>query len=401
MKVLVADKFEQSGLDGLKLAGCTLVYDPDVKDDTLTHSILANTPDVLVVRSTKVTAPMMENSILKLIVRAGAGYNTIDVQAASSKGIYVSNCPGKNSIAVAELAFGLMLGLDRRIPDNVSDLRSGKWNKKEYSKAKGIYGKTLGLVGFGNIGKEMAVRAKSFGLTVLVWSRSLTQEKAATLGVTFAPTLGDVARHSDMVSVHLALSKDTRGIIGKDFFDAMKKGAYFINTSRGEIIDQDALSSAIKEKGVRAGLDVFANEPEGGEAVFSDPVVQLPVVYGTHHIGASTDQAQEAIASETVRIIREFKETGHVPNVVNLSVKSPATWRLIVRHLNQPGVLASVLDGIKAENINVLEMENIVFADAQAAVARINLADEPHQGTVEKVKSLNANIIAIDLVKLA
>lgn len=343
----------------------------------------------------------MENSILKLIVRAGAGYNTIDVQAASSKGIYVSNCPGKNSIAVAELAFGLMLGLDRRIPDNVSDLRSGKWNKKEYSKAKGIYGKTLGLVGFGNIGKEMAVRAKSFGLTVLVWSRSLTQEKAATLGVTFAPTLGDVARHSDMVSVHLALSKDTRGIIGKDFFDAMKKGAYFINTSRGEIIDQDALSSAIKEKGVRAGLDVFANEPEGGEAVFSDPVVQLPVVYGTHHIGASTDQAQEAIASETVRIIREFKETGHVPNVVNLSVKSPATWRLIVRHLNQPGVLASVLDGIKAENINVLEMENIVFADAQAAVARINLADEPHQGTVEKVKSLNANIIAIDLVKLA
>ncbi|MCK6600807.1 MAG: 3-phosphoglycerate dehydrogenase family protein [Bacteroidetes bacterium] len=401
MKVLVADKFEQSGLDGLKLAGCTVIYDPDVKDDSLTRSILTNTPDVLVVRSTKVTAPMMENSTLKLIVRAGAGYNTIDVQAASSKGIYVSNCPGKNSIAVAELAFGLLLGLDRRIPDNVADLRSGKWNKKDYSKAKGIYGKTLGLVGFGNIGKEMAVRAKSFGLTVLVWSRSLTQEKAAALGVTFAPTLGDVARHSDLVSVHLALSKDTRGIIGKDFFDAMKKGAYFINTARGEIIDQDALSSAIREKGLRAGLDVFANEPDASEAAFTDPVVQLPGVYGTHHIGASTDQAQEAIASETVRIIREFKETGHVPNVVNLSVKSPATWRLIVRHLNQPGVLASVLDGIKAENINVLEMENIVFADAQAAVARINLADEPHQGTVEKVKSLNANIIAIDLVKLA
>lgn len=401
MKVLVADKFEQSGLDGLKLAGCTVIYDPDVKDDSLTRSILTNTPDVLVVRSTKVTPPMMENSTLKLIVRAGAGYNTIDVQVASSKGIYVSNCPGKNSIAVAELAFGLMLGLDRRIPDNVSDLRSGKWNKKDYSKAKGIYGKTLGLVGFGNIGKEMAIRAKSFGLTVLVWSRSLTQEKAAALGVSFAPTLGDVARHSDLVSVHLALSKDTRGIIGKDFFDAMKKGAYFINTARGEIIDQDALSSAIREKGLRAGLDVFANEPEASEAAFTDPVVQLPGVYGTHHIGASTDQAQEAIASETVRIIREFKETGHVPNVVNLSVKSPATWRLIVRHLNQPGVLASVLDGIKAENINVLEMENIVFADAQAAVARINLADEPHQGTVEKVKSLNANIIAIDLVKLA
>jgi len=400
MRVLVADKFEQSGLDGLKSIGCTVIYDPDVKDDSLTESISKNSPDILVVRSTKVTEAMMPAGSLKLIVRAGAGFNTIDVAAASRKGIYVSNCPGKNSIAVAELAFGLILSLDRRIPDNVADLRNGKWNKKEYSKAKGLYGKTIGLVGLGNIGKEMVTRAKSFGMNVMVWSRSLTQEKAEELDVIFAPTLGELAKHSDIVSVHLALSKDTRGLIGKSFFDGMKKGASFINTSRGEVVDQNALLQAITEKGLKAGLDVFAAEPEGGVAEFTDPIGKEINVYGTHHIGASTDQAQEAIAAETVRIVKEFRETGHVPNVVNLSVKSPATYRLIVRHLNKPGVLASVLDGIKAENINVLEMENIVFADAEAAVARINLQDEPHAGTVEKVKSMNPNIIAIDLVKL-
>src|SRR5215207_2034099 len=134
MKVLVADKFEKSGLEGLKAAGCEVVYEPDLKDDSLTEAIGKTGADVLVVRSTKVTAPMLDAGRLSLIVRAGAGYNTIDVAAASRRGIYVSNCPGKNAIAVAELAYALMLSLDRRVPENVADLRAGKRNKKEYSK---------------------------------------------------------------------------------------------------------------------------------------------------------------------------------------------------------------------------------------------------------------------------
>src|SRR5215831_6517836 len=163
MKVLIADKFEQSGLDGLKAAGCEVVYQPDLKDDA--HA------DVLVVRSTAVTGPMLESGSLSLVVRAGAGYNTIDVATASTRGIYVSNCPGKNAIAVAELAFALILALDRRVPDNVADLRAGAWNKKEYAKARGLYGRTLGLLGYGNIGQEMARRANAFGMPVVVWSR--------------------------------------------------------------------------------------------------------------------------------------------------------------------------------------------------------------------------------------
>src|SRR5512132_2921372 len=155
MRVLIADKFEQAGRDGLQSIGCEISYQPDLKDETLVDAIRNERPDVLVVRGTKVTEPMLDAGPIKLVVRAGAGYNTIDVAAASKRGIYVSNCPGKNSIAVAELAFALILALDRRVADNVADLRAGKWNKKEYSKARGLFGSTLGIIGFGNIGQEM------------------------------------------------------------------------------------------------------------------------------------------------------------------------------------------------------------------------------------------------------
>src|SRR5215207_7619771 len=170
MKVLVADKFEQSGIEGLASAGCEVVYEPDLKDDALTEAVRTSGADVLVVRSTKVTTPMLDAGRLSLIVRAGAGYNTIDVAGASKRGIYVSNCPGKNAIAVAELAFALILSLDRRVPENVADLRAGKRNKKEYSKARGLFGRTLGLIGFGSIGQEMARRGRAFGMQVVVWS---------------------------------------------------------------------------------------------------------------------------------------------------------------------------------------------------------------------------------------
>src|SRR5262245_18354899 len=177
MKVLVADKFEKSGLDGLKAEGCEVLYQPDLKDDALTQAIRDTGADVLVVRSTVVTAPMLEGGALSLVVRAGAGYNTIDVATASKRGIYVSNCPGKNAIAVAGLAFALLLALDRRVPDNVAELRAGTWNKKEYSKAKGLFGQTLGLLGYGNIGKEMARRAHAFGMPIVVWSRRFASGK--------------------------------------------------------------------------------------------------------------------------------------------------------------------------------------------------------------------------------
>ena len=400
MRVLIADKFEQSGRDGLEAAGCQFSYQPDVKDDALVEAIRAYDPEVLVVRSTKVTEPMLDAGALKLIVRAGAGYNTIDVAAASRRGVYVSNCPGKNSVAVAELALALILALDRRVADNVIQLREGKWDKKEFSKARGLLGRTLGLVGTGQIGREVVTRAHAFGMRVIAWSRSLTDESAAVLGVERREHLPDVARESDIVSVHVALKPETRGLIGADFFGAMREGAYFINTARGEVVDQDALRRAMREKDVRAGLDVFANEPTSSAGEFTDDFAREPNLYGTHHIGASTDQAQEAIAAETVRVIQTFKETGRVPNVVNLARRSPATHTLVVRHRDRPGVLASVLDRVRSESINVQEMENVIFEGSEAAVARINLEGGLASNVLEKLKADNPDIIELSLLEI-
>jgi D-3-phosphoglycerate dehydrogenase len=407
MKVLVADKFEQSGLEGLKAAGCDVVYQPDLADQPLADAIGRTGADVLVVRSTKVTAPMLDAGSLSLIVRAGAGVNTIDVAAASQRGIYVSNCPGKNSIAVAELAFGLVLSLDRRIPDNVAELRAGTWNKKEYSRAKGLYGRTLGLLGLGNIGQEMARRARAFGMPVLVWSRRFTDRGAAArddlpadLDIRVINTPEEVVERADVVSVHLALTNETKGFVGANLFNRMKRGAFFVNTARAEVVDYAALAEAVKHRDIRVALDVYAAEPAGATGAFNDPVVALPNVYGTHHIGASTDQAQEAIATEAVRIIRTYKESGKVPNVVNLSTNTPATHMLVVRHRDRPGVLAHVFDHLRGGNINVQETENIIFEGAEAAIARINVDAEPAAPLLKSIEKGNRDILHLHLVKL-
>jgi D-3-phosphoglycerate dehydrogenase len=400
MKILIADKFEQSGQDGLRAIGCDVSYQPDLKDDALVAAVADTQPDALVVRSTKVTEPMMDAGAIKLIVRAGAGYNTIDVAAASKRGIYVSNCPGKNSIAVAELAFALILALDRRIADNVIQLRAGQWNKKEFSKARGLYGRTLGLIGVGKIGQEMIPRARAFGMPVIAWGRSLTPDLALMLGVDYKDSPQEVAREADVVSVHVALKPETRSLVGADVFNSMKEGAYLINTARGEVVDQAALVHAMKTRGIRAGLDVYAAEPTSATGEFTDEIAQNENLYGTHHVGASTEQAQEAIASETVRIIQTFKDTGRVPNVVNLAQRTPATHMLVVRHRDRPGVLAQVLDAIRKADINVQEMENIVFEGSEAAVARINLEAAPSTATLEKVRVENHDIIELSLLRL-
>ncbi len=406
MKVLVADTFEQSGLDGLAAIGCEVVYQPDVKEASLVDAVRNTGAAVLVVRSTQVTEAVLDAGALSLIVRAGAGVNTIDVAGASRRGIYVSNCPGKNAVAVAELAMGLMLALDRRIPDNVAELRAGTWNKKEYSKARGLAGRTLGLIGFGNIGQEVAVRARAFGMPVRVWTRRLASDAAEATrvaeahGVTVAATPAEAVTGADVVSVHLALTKDTRGFVNAELLAHVKAGAYFINTARAEVVDQPALAAAVVAKGLRAGLDVFATEPAGAAGAFADDIVRLPGVYGTHHIGASTGQAQDAIAGETVRIVRTFKDTGRVPNVVNLARSTPATHMLVVRHQDRPGVLAHVFAELRAAHLNVQETENVVFDGAEAAVARINIDGAPGPQVLDAVRD-HTHILDVQLVKLA
>ena len=412
MKVLVADQFERSGLDGLAALGCDVVHDPSLEGEALAAALAEAGAEVLVVRSTKVTAPMMDARGLALIVRAGAGTNTIDLAAASARGIFVSNCPGRNAIAVAELAFGLILSLDRQIPDNVADLRAGRWNKKAYARARGVHGSTLGLLGFGNVAQELARRAQAFGCNLVIWSRRFADDPGADLTpygldrtqpgatVTIAASPADVAVRADILSVHVALTPETRGLVGADILDRLRPGALFINTARAEVVDYEALAAAVRERGLRVGLDVFPDEPAAPTAEFVVPLVSEPGVYGTHHIGASTDQAQEAIAAETVRIVAAYSQTGRVPNAVNLARRTPATHLLVVRHRDRPGVLAHVFDHLRLAAINVQESENIVFDGAEAAIARINLDGAPTAASLDEIRSGNENILSVQLVAI-
>ncbi len=401
MKVLIADKFEKVGIDGLKELGCSIVSQPDLTADALPAAVEEVDPHILIVRSTKVSAETLNaGTALTLVIRAGAGIDTIDVAAASSRGIFVSNCPGKNSIAVAELVMGLVLACDRRIPDQVAELRQGKWNKGENSKARGLYGRTLGIVGLGQIGREVALRARAFGMRVLAWSRTLTHEEADRLGVAYAHTPLEVARLSDVVTINVAATTETKHLVNAEFLAAMRPGSYLINTSRGSVVDEAALAHAIGEKKLRAGLDVFQGEPGGGTGELRSAILQSPGVYGTHHVGASTDQAQVAIAHEVIRIVQAFQATGEVPNVVNRLARSSASHVLSIRHRNRPGVLAHVFAVLAGAEINVEEVENIIYHGAQATLARIHLDGAPENGALERIRSGNADIISVELSEI-
>jgi D-3-phosphoglycerate dehydrogenase len=401
MKVLIADKFEKVGIDGLQELGCEVVSQPDVKAEGLAALIGETDPHILIVRSKKVGAEALSaGTALTLVIRAGAGIDTIDVATASSRGIFVSNCPGKNSIAVAELVMGLLLACDRRIPDQTADLRQGRWNKGEYSKARGLYGRRLGVVGLGQIGREVASRARAFGMRVIAWSRSLTHEEAEALGLVYALTPLEVAHHADAVTINVAANAETKHLVNAEFLAAMRPGAYLINTSRGSVVDEAALARAIEEKKIRAGLDVFQNEPAGSAGAFAPAVVQLPGVYGTHHVGASTDQAQVAIAHEVIRIVQAFRESGEVPNVVNRLARSSATHVLSIRHRNRPGVLAHVFGVLAGADINVEEVENIIYHGAQATLARIHLDGVPTNGALDRIRGGNPDIISVELSEI-
>jgi D-3-phosphoglycerate dehydrogenase len=399
MKLLVIDAFPESHLEAFRRLGLTVDYQPQLKAEGLCAAI--DGVAILVTRSTEVRRDAIERGqALTLIVRAGAGVNTIDREAASARGVYVANCPGKNSIAVAELTFGLLLALDRRIPDQVIDLRRHHWNKKEYGKAAGLYGRTLGVVGLGAIGVEVAARARAFGMRVVGWSRSLTDARASALGIGRAPTVPDLCGEADAVTLHLALSGETRGLVGEAALSRLRPGALVINTSRAEVVDSAALTRAVEEKGLRVALDVFGDEPKGGSGEFHDALGLRPEVYGTHHVGASTDQAQAAVADETVHIVRSFLLRGEVPNCVNVAVRSPARYQLQVRHYDKIGVLAEVLGAIRRHALNVEEMQNTVFEGARAASAKIRLSARPPQGLLDEIRARADEIIHVDVVEL-
>ncbi|MDR2787718.1 MAG: hydroxyacid dehydrogenase [Candidatus Accumulibacter sp.] len=383
MKILIADKVSAKMLADLQALGGELTLAADLSADALPSAIAG--VEILIVRSKRVSAATIEaGSALSLIVRAGAGVNTIDIGKASERGIYVANCPGRNTDAVAELAIGLLIAADRRIPEALIDLRAGQWRKKEYGKARGLKGRTLGIVGLGSIGCAVARRALGLEMNVVGWSRSLTPARAKALAIGHCATLDELADAADAVSVHLALSGDTRNLIGSAFFSRLKKGSLFVNTARSEVVDGAAFREALASGKIRAALDVFENEPASGEAPFADVELVDRLAAASPHIGASTDQAEEAIAAETVRVVKTFLETGRPANAVNPR-RLHSGVPLVIRHYNRVGVLAGVLGELRAEGINIEEMENTIFEGELAASCALVLDKTPSEALLQRI----------------
>jgi D-3-phosphoglycerate dehydrogenase len=399
MRVLIADEFSKAHLDSLRGLGLTVDYKPDAKADDLPQ--LAKDAAILVVRSTEVKKAVIESAHgLSLVIRAGAGVNTIDVGAASARGVYVANCPGQNAIAVAELTLGLMLAADRRIPENVQALKEGKWNKKQFSVARGVLGRTLGVIGIGAIGSAVALRAKAFGMKVIGYSDLFTVAHARAMGIEHASDLLELARQSDVLTVHIPGGASTKGLISAKVLAALPDGALFINTSRADVVDQAALLEEVKSGRLRGAADVYADEPKGGEAAFVSPLAQLPNFYGTHHIGASTEQAQGAIADEAVRIVESFLTRGEVPNCVNVAKKTLARYQLIVRHHDMVGVLANVLGELREAGINAQELENTIFEGGDAACCKIQIDSKPSDEVMARIAARTNEVIFVNLVEL-
>ncbi|MBV1859730.1 MAG: hydroxyacid dehydrogenase, partial [Nannocystaceae bacterium] len=313
-----------------------------------------------------------------------------------STGVFVANCPGRNAIAVAELTMGLLLAMDRRIPDAVADLRAGKWRKKHYGKAAGLLGRRLGLIGFGAIAQAVAVRAQAFGMEVGAYSRSLTETRASAFGVKAYAQLDDLLDQCDAISLHVPFSAATKHLIGAPQFARMKDGAMLLHTARGGVVDDAALRDAVRRGKIRAGLDVFEEEPSGGDAAFETPLQNVEGIYGTPHIGASTEQAQLATAAEVVRIIGGYVASGEVANVVNVVPQRETGWSIVVRHRDRVGVLASVLQSLREEDTNVQEMQNVIFRGNEAASATIVVQREPTQGLLTKLRA-HEDIISVEV----
>ena len=317
MNILIADKFPAHWTEVLAQQGHHITSNPALDENTLPAAI--KDQEILIVRSTKVPAAVMDAAnALKLIIRAGAGTNTIDVKHAAEKGVAVCNCPGTNSIAVAELAMGLLLVWDRRIYHNTHDLRNGVWNKGEYGKARGLFGRTLGIIGLGHIGQEVAKRAAAFGMKLVAYDPFAKEETFANLHAQRYTDIYELATVCDAITIHLPETPDTKGLFNKKFFDAMKQGAIFINAARGGLVVTADLVDAVKHKGIKAGLDVYETEPKATDKTFDYmPFQGAENIYGTHHIGASTDQAQDAVAECTVHIIEQYATNGQFLHKVN------------------------------------------------------------------------------------
>lgn len=352
-RVLVSDPITQAGIDLFKEAG----FEVEVKTDHTKEELLAKIKnyDALIVRSqTKVTADIIEAaSNLKVIGRAGVGVDNVDLEAATKKGIIVINAPDGNTISTAELSVAMILALARNIPQAHVSLKNGAWDRKSFTGVE-VNGKTLGVVGMGRIGTEVAKRMLAMGMKVIAYDPFFTEEKAASLGVKMVD-LDTIITQSDFITVHTPLTPETKGLFGAKEFARMKKGVRLVNCARGGIYDEAALAEAIKNGQVAgAALDVYTSEPP-----IDRSLIDLPQVIVTPHLGASTKEAQENVAVDVAHEVIKVLKGEPFKNAVNLPPLRPEVRAALEPYFNLVEALGKFLaqflpPQIKKVDINYL-----------------------------------------------
>ena len=389
MKILVACELPQAALDSLGALAAEVVYRPEATATGLRE--LVSDAGILIVGSTRVSAETISRApALQMIVHAGPGPGDLAVEEASAQGILVTDCPDQHAAAIAELALALILALDRRIVDNTLALRDGRWNRSEFADARGLKCRTLGILGYGSVGRLVARRAAAFDMHVVAWSPTLAPAGTVEPGIELCNWPRELARKSDIVVVHAVDDEEPATLVDAEFLQSLPEGAYLVHVGHPGAVDEVALAEAIPRRHLRVALDVFANEPAGDQGRFRCRLCDVPgVVIGTQHIGPLTEQARQATADEVVRIVRAFIVSGEVPRCLNLCDRSPATWQLALRVRDQVGVLAAILEAVRADGVNAEEVACRVFTGARAAWITIALDERPSTEALDTIGGLS------------
>jgi D-3-phosphoglycerate dehydrogenase len=325
MRILVADNLSRAAVEMLQATpGCEVV----ISDPKGFHEHLAQAEGLLVRSAATVTREVMEKApCLRVVGRAGSGVDNIDLEAATQAGILVMNTPGGNSVSVAEQTLALMLALARSIPQANQSTKAGKWEKKKFVGTE-LRGKTLGIVGLGNIGREVVLRARPFEMKILAYDPYVSKRWAEDLDIELVD-LPKLLAESDYISLHVALTSETRHMIGAEQFAQMKHGVRIVNCARGGLIDEQALREAIESgKVAGAGLDVFETEPPG-----QSPLLSCENLVATPHIGGSTGEAQEIVGIQIAQQVVEYLRSGVAINAVNIPAVAPEQYRVIAPYV--------------------------------------------------------------------
>ena len=329
-RAFISDKLESEGLELIQQAGLQLDNRPGLAGNELVEALRA--ADGVVVRSgTRITAELLETpGKLRAIVRAGVGVDNIDVAAATRKGIVVMNTPGGNTFSAAEHTLALLFALVRHIPTATNSLKQGKWERNKFLGAQ-LAGKTLGILGLGRIGREVAKRALAMDMQVIGYDPVLAADRAAQLGIEALPDVDSVLTRSEIVTIHIPFTEQTRNMIGAKELARMKKGARLINCARGGLVNESALAEALQSGHLAgAAIDVFESEPPPAD----HPLLKLPNVVCTPHLGASTVEAQRSVAIEAAQLLIDYLTRGVVQFAVNMAAVDKAELQELRHYLD-------------------------------------------------------------------